>query len=177
MITIKHKFQDFQNKQNIKNLILGTFNPDVPDNNAEFFYGRGKNYLWNLLPKVYNQSVLKNASYSEKINFIEKNKIGFVDIIQEIIVENGQETNYADDYIDSKVTKWTDFELVLNIFTNINKVFLTRKTFADVPNMKRQVDQIKQICSLKKVGFYNLPTPARFENEAKLNEWKKIFNL
>jgi G:T/U-mismatch repair DNA glycosylase len=176
MITIKHKFRNFRNQPDIETLILGTFNPDTPGNKAEFFYGRGKNYLWNILPKVFSQPGLKTSTNTEKIDFIVKNKIGFTDIIRELIVESGFENKYADDFIDNKVSKWIDFELFLSDFPKINKVFFTRKTFTDIPKIKKQIDQIKQICQSKNIGFFTLPTPSRFENQAKIHEWKAIFN-
>ena len=40
-------------------LILGTFNPETPDNETEFFYGRRRNYLWRLLPSAYGGNDLK----------------------------------------------------------------------------------------------------------------------
>jgi len=175
MSTIRHKFRDFKNKENIEILILGTFNPDTSNNPADFFYGRGKNYLWNLLPKVFGYKELKNSSVSEKKEFIDKYKIGFTDIIQELNVDSGNETNYADDYIDNKVLKWIDFEKFLKDHASLKKVFFTRKTFRDVPKMKEQIDIIKEICSENSVKFACLPTPARFENQKKLNEWISIF--
>lgn len=177
MIKIKHKFRNFKNQQDIETLILGTFNPDTPENLAEFFYGRGKNYLWNLLPKVYGQPGLKNSTLAEKNDFILKNKIGFTDLVQEIEVELGEGNKYADDFIDSKITKWIDFALFLVDFPKVKNVFLTRKSFADIPKMKIQIDIIKNICQSTGIGFFLLPTPARFENQTKLNEWKIIFNL
>lgn len=174
MSTISHKFKDFKNQKDIEILILGTFNPDTPNNPADFFYGRGKNYLWNLLPKVFDYKELKNSSLTEKKEFIDKFKIGFADIIQEIDVDSGNETNYADDFIDSKVTKWIDFEEFLKKHDSLKKVFFTRKTFNDVPKMKEQIDLIKEICSKHGVCFACLPTPARFSNEKKLDEWISI---
>jgi hypothetical protein len=177
MITIKHKFRHFQNQQDIETLILGTFNPDIPGNKAEFFYGRDRNFLWNLLPKVYNEPPLKYLPSDKKIDFSTTHKIGFIDLIKEIEVEEGKEGKYGDDYIDDKVTKWLDFVLFIDKFPNINKVFLTRKTFSDIPNMSEHIDHIKQICQSRNIAFFTLPTPARFENLQKLNEWKTIFNL
>jgi G:T/U-mismatch repair DNA glycosylase len=174
MSTIKHKFRDFENKGNIEILILGTFNPDTPSNPAEFFYGRGKNYFWNLLPKVFNYKELKNLSVTEKKEFIDKFKIGFADIIQEVDVESGEETNYSDDYIDSKVNKWIDFENFLKNYVSLRKVFFTRKTFKGIPKMKEQIDLIKETCLINGVDFSCLPTPARFDNQKKLNEWIAI---
>jgi G:T/U-mismatch repair DNA glycosylase len=177
MITIKHKFRNFKNQQDIETLILGTFNPDTPENLADFFYGRGKNYLWNLLPTVFGQPGLKNSTLAEKVDFILKNKIGFTDIVQEIEVEKGDEKKFADNFIDSKITKWIDFDSIIADYPKVKKVFLTRKSFMDIPKMKTQIDLIKNKCQTKGVEFFILPTPARFENQTKLNEWKIIFNL
>jgi G:T/U-mismatch repair DNA glycosylase len=176
MTTIKHKFRHFENQDDIEILILGTFNPDTVGNKAEFFYGRERNFLWNLLPGVYDQPVLKSADKSKKIAFSEKFRIGFADIIQELIVEDGNETNYADNYIDDKVTEWIDFSLFVSRYPKLKKVFFTRKTFRDIPNMSRQIDIIKQMCQLWGIDFFTLPTPARFGNQKKLNEWKTIIN-
>jgi G:T/U-mismatch repair DNA glycosylase len=172
MATIRHKFTDYKNKDNIELLILGTFNPDTPKNPAEFFYGRGKNYLWNLLPKVFDYQELKTLSLTDKKEFMDKFRIGFADIIQEITVE--EETNYADEYIDSKVLKWIDFEEFLNNHKSLKKVFFTRKTFKDIPKMKQQIDLVREICSKNGLEFSCLPTPARFESQTKLNEWISI---
>jgi len=177
MITVKHKFRNFNNNSDIQFLILGTFNPDADDNTAEFFYGRGRNYLWNLLPKVFNHLELKTSSYSDKVSFIQNNKIGFLDIIQEVEVENGNETNYADSFIDKKVSKWTDFESFIENYPAIKNVYFTRKTFNGIPNMEKRIGLIKEICQSRGIGFYTLPTPARFENQEKANEWRKIFSL
>lgn len=177
MVTIKHKFRDFENYTDIEILILGTFNPDADDNNAEFFYGRGRNYLWNLLPKVFKHEELKTSSYLDKVSFIQINKIGFLDIIQEVEMESGNETNYADSFIDRRVTKWTDFEVFINKYSAIKKVYFTRKTFSGIPNMEERIGLIKKICQSRNIGFFILPTPARFENQEKLNEWKEMFSL
>ncbi len=174
MIHIKHRLGEYKNKENIKILILGTFNPDTPNNPADFFYGRNKNYLWNLLPKVFGYKELKGASIEDKEKFMHIFKIGFTDIIQEVCIENGEETNYADNYIDNKVSKWIDFEAFINQFQSIEKVFFTRKTFSDVPKIKKYLEHIKSICLKHNIKLYYLPTPSRFENKAKLKEWSTI---
>jgi len=177
MKTIQHKFKNYENEKNIEKLILGTFNPLTPENKADFFYGRSHNFLWNLLPQVFGNLKLKNTEKEERIEFIKKNKIGFLDLIAEVQVDDGHEKNYADDYIDAKVTKWHDFESFLKTHKDLKKVFFTRKTFKGIPNIANQIEYIKTICSNNKIEFYLLPTPARFENGKKLVEWKKIFDL
>lgn len=177
MIIIKHKFRHFENKSDIQTLILGTFNPDIVKNNAVFFYGRGKNYLWNLLPKVFGNSELKQSNYNERISFIEKYKIGFVDLIEEISIEDDSDISYSDKELDRMCKKWTDFELFVVKYPNIKAVYFTRKSFQGIPNMEKQIEWIRKFCQYKNINFFMLPTPARFENQDKLNEWKEIFNL
>ncbi len=58
---------------------------------------------------------------------------------------------------------------------HLKTIFLTRKSFADIPNIKIQVDKIQKKCDETNIKFKFLPTPARFENEKKLNDWKKTF--
>ncbi len=175
MKIIKHKFRDYKNKNNIEILILGTFNPDAENNEADFFYGRKRNHLWNLLPQVFNHPSLKDQPIENKKEFIEMHKIGFADLIDEIEIENGQENNYSDGYIDGMVTKWTDIEHLINNCPSIKSIFFSRKTFSDIPNMAKQIEKIKLLCITRNILFHCLPTPARFNNENKINEWKEIF--
>lgn len=175
METVKHKFDSFENLADIEILILGTFNPSVEKNQAEFFYGRNRNYLWNLLPKSFNYRELKKEKLNEKIEFINKYKIGFADLISEINVEKEQENNYSDPFIDSRVAKWNDIITLIKKHKNIKYVYFTRKTLNDIPEMKKQLIKITEFCSKNNIQFIYLPTPARFENEEKLNEWKKAF--
>ncbi|HQF09432.1 MAG TPA: hypothetical protein PKX62_15065 [Spirochaetota bacterium] len=180
MITIKHRFRDFKNKENIEMLILGTFNPesvDEEEKKIEIFYGRTRNHLWDLLPKAVNQPGLKDKPVDVQLKFIENYKIGFVDIIKEIKVDIGQEKNYSDNYIDDKVVKWTDIEEIIHQYPKIKKVYFTRKTFNGIPNIKKQIDIIKAACSSNNIKFFCLPTPARFINNKKLIEWKNNFQL
>lgn len=56
MPIIGHKFIDHQLNPNTMVLIVGTFNPNVNNNEADFFYGRNRNYLWRLLPIAFGQN-------------------------------------------------------------------------------------------------------------------------
>jgi len=171
---IKHKFQNHQINSDTEILIIGTFNPDVQGNEADFFYGRGRNYLWSLLPRVFGENSLKGKGLREKYDFMKKYKIDFVDLINQIEVKNGQGNNYSDNYIDSRVTRWKN---IINIIENgkIKKVYFTRKTFSGISNIKTEINQIKDYCIENNIKFRYLPTPARFKNEDKLNQWKKAF--
>ena len=174
MKTIKHRFLDHKINPNTEILILGTFNPDTEKNGAEFFYGRSHNYLWRLLPIAFKKDDLKKEPLSKKLKFIKEIKIDFIDLIEEIKVDEGQETNYADAFIDSRVVKWRNVINEIKKLKKLRKVVLTRKSFNDIPKMKEQIKALKDYCSKNEINFEVLPTPARFYNEKKQNEWTNI---
>ena len=171
MTTVRHRFLNHQLNPETKMLIIGTFNPEVADNAAEFFYGRSRNYLWRLLPIAFGEIDLKGASNREKLEFIIRREIDFIDLIEEIEVDEGQEANYYDGYIDSKVTRWKNIISEIDKLTNMKGVCFTRKTFSDIPNMKKQIDIIRLHCESKQIPFKAMTTPARFYSENKQTEW------
>lgn len=42
---VKHRFINHKINPDTEILILGTFNPEAKENEADFFYGRSRNYL------------------------------------------------------------------------------------------------------------------------------------
>jgi G:T/U-mismatch repair DNA glycosylase len=171
MISVQHRFIDHQINPKTETLIIGTFNPETAGNDAEFFYGRSRNYLWRLLPIAFGRNDLKVASKHEKIEFIQKYKIDLTDLIEEIKVDEGQEANYYDGYIDNKVTRWKNIIAIIDTLPNLKRVCFTRKTFSDIPKMKTKVSEIQKHCDNKGIGFQALTTPARFYREDKQAEW------
>jgi len=173
MITVTHRFSDHQPNQETEILIIGSFNPAVTKENKEvdFFYGRNRNFLWKLLPTAFRELDLKDAPKQEKLEFMGKYKIDFIDLIAEIKVETGQEANYHDSYIDNKVTRWKDIIKVIDNLPNLKKVCFTRKTFNDIPKMKNQLVAIRKKCDNKKIYFQPMITPARYYNDQKQTEW------
>ncbi len=171
MITVQHRFIDHKINSKKETLIIGTFNPETADNDAEFFYGRSRNYLWRLLPTAFGEADLKGASKQEKLDFIREHKIDLVDLIEEIQVEEGQEANYYDGYIDNKVTRWKNIISLIDTLPNLKRICFTRKTFSDIQNMKKQLSEIQKHCNNKGIAFQALTTPARFYREDKQTEW------
>lgn len=162
---------------NTEILIVGTFNPETPENIADFFYGRERNFLWRLLPSSFQHQDLKGADKQRKQEFIAANNIDFVDLITAVEVEEGKEAEYSDAYIDQHVTEWTDVIGLIKSLKKLKKVVVTRKTFSDVPNIKKCVDQIRDHCATHNIAFECLPTPARFYNQGKQETWTKAFSL
>ena len=113
----------------------------------------------------------------EKKSFIEKHKIDFIDLISEVKVEVGQEINYDDRYIDSRVTEWRDVIAEIEQLKKLKRICLTRKTVSDIPKMKERIEKIKEHCASKKMKFQMLTTPARFYNTTKQAEWNNFLLL
>lgn len=174
MTKIKHRFINHKINTKTEILIIGTFNPDTEENIADFFYGRPRNFLWTLIPTAFNETSLKGKPKNEKLKFIEKYMIDFIDLIAEVEVE--EVANYDDGYLDSRVSKWRDVVSEIAKLTNLKRVCLTRKSFGDIPNMKAKIDKIKSYCETKNIPFQFLTTPARFYGQAKQAEWTNFFN-
>jgi G:T/U-mismatch repair DNA glycosylase len=174
--TIRHRMEHHKVNPNTEILIVGTFNPETQENSADFFYGRERNFLWRLLPTSFQYQDLKGADKKRKQEFIAANKVDFVDLITVVEVENGKEADYSDAYIDQHVTEWTDVISLIKSLKNLKKVVVTRKTFSDVPNIKKYVDKIRDYCSSQNIAFECLPTPARFYNQSKQQTWTKAFS-
>jgi len=173
MTKIRHRFINHKINPKTEILIIGTFNPDTPENIADFFYGRQRNFLWTLLPTSLGEESLKGKPRDEKLRFINRFKIDFIDLISEVDVE--EVANYYDAYIDNKVSIWRDVVMELERLPNIKRIALTRKTFTDIPNMKVEIEKIRLFCVEKNIVFEYLPTPARFYNNDKQGKWTKFF--
>ncbi len=176
MISIKHKFLTHKIHPETETLIIGTFNPNAEKNQADFFYGRGRNFLWRLLPVAYEDADLTGKSREEKIDFIHKRKIDFIDIISEVEIDNGEEANYKDNYLDSRVSEWRDVKNEIENLKKIKRVCITRKTFSDIPKMKVRIDEIQKYCEERhgSIDFKYLITPARYYSTEKQNVWTKF---
>ncbi len=176
MVRIKHRCRDYKPDPATEILIIGTFNPDTDHNSADFFYGRPKNHLWTLLPAAYNEPYLKKAHKDDKIAFIKKHKIGFADLISEISVPENTETDYRDSFIDDKVSAWNDVISQISSLKKLKKVCFTRKTFSEIPNIRKKIEEIRSYCEEKGIYFQYLITPARIYSADKQNEWSICFN-
>jgi G:T/U-mismatch repair DNA glycosylase len=175
MTIIKHRFFQHKINTNTETLIVGTFNPDTADNEAEIFYGRKRNFLWRLLPTAFGNINLKDKSKKEKIDFIQDRKIDFIDLILEVNVEVGEETNYEDKYLDDKVTEWRNVIDEIKKLDKLKRVAFTRKTLSDIPKMKIRVEEIQKYCNEKQILFQFLKTPARTYSVGKQKIWTDFF--
>ncbi|WP_111672445.1 uracil-DNA glycosylase family protein [Algoriphagus litoralis] len=171
MITVQHRFATHSIHPETQTLIIGTFNPETKANSAEFFYGRSRNHLWKILPTAFGEPSLKGSSTLEKILFIRRHKLDFTDLISDVHVEEGQEANYDDRYLDGKISRWQDIPSQIEELPELKKVCFTRRTFSGIPNMKRKIEEIKLHCEKNNIYFKELTTPARIYTESKQLEW------
>lgn len=171
MPIIKHRFLDHKLNPRTEFLILGTFNPDTENNQADIFYGRNRNFLWKILGVAFQNQDLKNASREDKLDFMEIHKIDFIDLIAEIEVYAGDETNYRDDFIDEKVSQWKDVLDEIKVLSHLKKIIFSRKTFAGIPNIYSQLQPIIAYCNTAGIEFKALTSPTRGYTSKKQEEW------
>ena len=176
MTIVNHKFLNHTINPNTETLIIGSFNPEAEGNNVDFFYGRSRNFLWRLLPTALGLDSLKGALKENKLSFIETHKVDFIDLIKSANVEDGEEANYLDNYIDSKVEEWSDVLSEIKALKNLKRVCFTRKTFGRVPNMEKKIQEIQKYCDSSNIHFQCMSTPARTYNKEKQEEWTQFFN-
>ncbi|HSZ85817.1 MAG TPA: hypothetical protein VK787_07285 [Puia sp.] len=174
MPLIRHRFAEHKVNTQTEVLVIGTFNPEASENKADFFYGRDRNFLWTLIPSAFGDVSLKGKSKKEKLEYINKRKIDFIDLITEVNVDKPD--NYHDAYLDKKVSKWTDVISEIEKFKKIKRVCFTRKTFSDIPIMKIKVEEIEAFCKRNDITFQCLTTPARFYRADKQQEWSNFLN-
>jgi hypothetical protein len=170
MPTILHKFRNHQLNPQTEILILGTFNPDIPDE-VDFFYGRSRNFLWHLLPQCWGLAPLKDAPLSSKQEFMTQYKIDFADLIHSLEIPEGQEENTDDTFVDSHVKEWKDIIQLIGTLPNLKAVYFARKTFNGIPNMRIQINMVSEYCKEKGIRICKLETPARHYSVEKQQQW------
>lgn len=170
MVYVTHKFRNHRVSPRTEILIVGTFNPDIPTG-PSFFYGRGRNYLWQLLPGCWGLPSLKLADLSSKLEFMTKFRIDFVDLIGSVCVPQDQIDNVDDDFIDSRVYQWKVILETLPKLKLLKAVYFTRKTLGKVPSIHKRVLMIQQYCKRKNIRFCLLHSPARSGSSLKQQMW------
>lgn len=170
---IHHRFAHRLLSKTARIVLVGTFNPETPENTADFFYGRVQNHLWTLLPGAFGHSSLKKKGKEEKEQFMHRYKIEFTDVITTVEVEKPDD--YRDDYIDGCVVEWTDVIGQLQELPDLEKVCVTRKSFSGIPHIRKRLQEIESYCHEHGICFHYLITPARGYTAAKQVEWDAFF--
>jgi len=132
-----HKFHDFLDLKRIDfepvTLIVGTFSPAWPDSNtAEWFYGRtANNYFWDVLPRLYNEPSLINATPAEWKQFCHNKQIAITDLISSI------DDAMPGDIKHSKILGGFSDEAIEHNFDDIN--------YVNIVQLLRHHPTIKQV--------------------------------
>ena len=165
-----NKFREHPVNLQTKILILGTFSPDFPGG-PDFFYGRERNFLWHLLPICYGLTDLKDAPLDDKKAFMSEYKIDFADFIHSLVIAPGEEQIVDDAFIDSHVNEWNNIGNLMDLLPDLKAVYFTRKTFNGLPNIRQQINLIKERCKQRAIRFCKLETPAKFFSPEKQQQW------
>jgi hypothetical protein len=175
-----HKFASDLNLERIAyeptTLIVGTFNPDWDNlgNYAQWFYGRTQNnYFWDVLPRLYGENPLRQASASEWKAFCKRHKIALTDLIFSINDadnDNIYHIDYLKNYRDDLIAKhfrqftFTDIPRLLAKHPTIRHVYLTRSI--NDPFWRRLWQPVESHCQKHGIKTKTLLTPsggARFQ--------------
>lgn len=185
MTLVKHKFRDHQIQTDSEILIIGTFNPDTPKNNADFFYSRKvkrSNELWALLPTAIlgrPENLVGLARVQEKKKFMKDQKLDFIDVIDQIEIPAGSENNVKDSFLDKHMPvggTWRDVIGKMKELPKLKMVCFTRKGFQDIPNIKKKIEEIEGYCNQREIKFGRLVTPSPlYRNNDKQKEWTNFF--
>lgn len=175
-----HKFLDDLNlgyvDYKIETLIVGTFNPEWPENNqAEWFYGRThdqyglrNNSFWDVLPRVFGDESLLDGTPQDWKSFCAKHGIALTDLIcciNDAVQGNHQHEKWLGGYSDTVIAKnfkkfqFTDIKKIIEDNPTIKSVYLTRglgDTF-----WRRLWGPIKRYCDDHGIECENLLTPSK----------------
>lgn len=177
---IKHKFLPRQLNPDTEILIVGTFNPDVSKNSANFFYSRGHTSFWELMSAIFGEKCLRYSEKQEKEAFIKRHKIDFADLIEEIDIDSQDLSSYKDITLDENLNaaKCKNLPQEISHLNKLKKVGFTRSTFQHIPNIQKKVTDLERWCKNKGIEFRCLTTPANYGKvnaETRFEEWKNFF--
>jgi hypothetical protein len=168
-----HKFQSYLNLEKIDfeptTLIIGTFIPEWPANNADWFYGNtASNYLWDVLPRLYGEASLINATPAEWEQFCHAKGIAITDLISGIDdadSQNPEHVKLLGGFADKgMVYHFDDFEFIniaqlLRRHNTIKNVYFTRGIIEAF--WKHLWNPVMQYCRLNDIRERRLLTPSR----------------
>jgi|JRYD01.1.fsa_nt_gb hypoxanthine-DNA glycosylase len=145
--------------KNTKILVLGTMPGDMSLRTGEY-YANPRNQFWKLIFSIFN-SGQTFYSYKEKVELLQKNKIGLWDVLA-----NAQREGSLDSNIGNK--EFNDFYTLFMTYPNINKLIFNGQKSADYFKAKNSLIQEKEYLVLPSTSSANTTRTFEF----KLKEWK-----
>jgi len=150
-------------------LIIGTFNPQnewVPDNPANYFYGRS-NYFWEILPAFACAEAIENNDIDSQLGFLQMNRIALTDLlisIEDADVNNEIHINWIENYQDNNLANFNNLiwntENILTYIQdrNIGAVYFTK--MGNNAPFGNQITLVEDYCNQNNILNYRLHTPS-----------------
>lgn len=122
--------------KNALTIVLGSFNPNQPNNNTDFYYGRNTNYFWPTI--AYLEGRNHNFYFNNLVAKHEamlKYKFCFFDVVQSIDVISDSD-NVLHDFVHSKIfSEFSDQVLfTTNTYYLNNPIKVVRNYNLDILN-------------------------------------------
>lgn len=160
-----------------KTLIIGTFNPESkwhPNNAAQYYYGRTRNYFWKILPNFSGKAAIPHHDVAAQIDFLKANQIGVTDLlirIKDADINNQEHVARIRTVLDDKIELFNEFEwntshIIHYIKSNdIKAVYFTKLGNISLlhakPNtFEAQVRDIEKACKVLNIPSFRLHTPS-----------------
>lgn len=161
----------------VNTLIIGTFNPETiwhPQNAAQYFYGRTKNYLWKILPQFVGADAIPHADVAAQMEFLKQHNIGLTDLlirINDAEIENPDHVTKIRTVLDDQIEQFNVFEwntsFIMDYITNndIQAIYFTKLGNPNQINInpqtfEAQIREIENRCSDLEIPSYRLHTPS-----------------
>lgn len=158
-------------------LIIGTFNPEqswVPNNGANYFYGRSRNYMWNALPLFAGDNKIEKTDPSAQINFLKKHQIGLTDLlirINDADIHNQLHQKRVASFLDKEIETFgsftwnTDAIIECIMSGQLKAVYFTRLGNRKLANpgqnsFEHQMRLIESACEKQNIPVFRLHTPS-----------------
>lgn len=163
----------------IKHLFLGTFNPSGGET-VKYYYGRPRNQTWNLLSKIFNDSL--NPNSKEFFEKLKAHKIGCVDLIHSVTCPDEDISDiigrgYSDNkIINGSVKRIYNTEIILDLIrSNPNcLIYSTWGKGSTIKDWKKETEKIKNITPLVSPSLV-ARVPAGVEKyEFMLSNWQRL---
>lgn len=171
MPILTNKFAKHAPSLDTEILILGIFTFDVPQT-GDYFFGKPRQFLWHMLPGCYNLPSLQQAATQQKIQFAQKHKIDFLDLIETVEWDADEDNLPDEDELAAAVLTYTKVDYWIQHLPKLKAVYFTRKTFNGLPNLKTHVQNLNGLAAAKGIRFCKLDTPARHFSKEKQQQWK-----
>jgi hypothetical protein len=147
-----------------------------------FFYNNNRNHFWRVLqylmdPKLKDGEAIKRLTIKEKKQFLNKNKIGIVNLVQSVVVPNKYKLDPSDTVLFEahKKNKLHFKSMDTKIIKTIEKtpLFFTCRQKSGINKLVDGFFEHNQIKSTTKENIWYWATPTRCNPYQRSLMWKK----